>query len=190
MKKIFACLALVFVMLFGIGAPQSAYADFAERPVGFVVIDKSGNVDGSIYKSWRSVVRWAYHFPDYQIVDSGVPQEVVGNVLKDNVKVDKNVLAALAKKSSVDVLVVAKVYNMNDMLYNGFTSPFEDDGPYVLVEIAADLYVYKADGDKFLKKRLRERTIKDLGNYDKPQETIKWKLSDLVNTMEGRELIR
>ena len=48
---------------------------------------------------------------------------------------------------------------------------------------------YKKDGNKFLKKRLRENELKDLGNYDKPAETIKWDLANLVNKMEGRPRI-
>lgn len=170
-------------------APQRAYADFAEKPVGFVVVDKTGGgIDGSVYASWRQVVKWAYHFPDYQITDSALPQETVGAVLRDNVKVDKDVLAALAQKSKVDVLVVAKVYDMDDSIVQSAFN-WHDDSTYVRVVADADLYVYKADGDKFLKSRVRERDLKDLGNYEKPQETIRWALSKLVNTMEGRPII-
>ncbi len=190
MKKIFACLVLLMAVLVGIGTPQNVEAAFAERPVGFVVIDKTGNMNGKIYRSWHNVVKWAYHFPDYKIVDTGKPQEIAVQVLSDNVKVDKNVLAALAEKAKVDVLVAMKVYAMDDFIYSGFSGPFDDGDTYVLVRASADMYVYKKDGDKFLKKRLRERELKDLGNYEKPEEIIKWKLSDLVNTMEGRELIR
>lgn len=189
MKKIFAYVALLLVLLFGIGAPQAAHAEFAEHPVGFVVIDKSGGVDGAVYKEWRTVVKWAYHFPDYQIVDSGEPQEIVSNVLRKNVKVTKELLADLAKESKVDVLVIAKVSRMSDDIVNGGFGLFEEDGPYVMLDLAADLYVYKQDGDKFLKKRLREHQLKDLGNYERPQETIKWALANLVNKMEGRPKI-
>ena len=51
--------------------PGEARAEFPERPVGFVVIDQDGDVNGAVYKSWRQVVKWAYHFPYYQIVDGG-----------------------------------------------------------------------------------------------------------------------
>ncbi|MBQ7883218.1 MAG: hypothetical protein IJ320_02495 [Phascolarctobacterium sp.] len=189
MKKIFAYVTLLLVLFFGIGTSQIAHADFAERPVGFVIVDKSGAVDGAVYKEWRAAVKWAYHFPDYQIVDSGEPQEIVGSVLRKNVKVTKELLANLAQESKVDVLVIAKVYSMSDNIVNGGFGPFDDDGPYVLVDLAADLYVYKKDGDKFLKKRLREHQLKDLGNYDRPQETVKWALANLVNKMEGRPQI-
>ena len=189
MKKIFACLTFLLVLFLGIGAPQVTEAAFPERPVGFVVIDKSGGVDGAVYKEWRTVVRWAYRFPNYKIVDSGVPQEIVGSVLQKNVKVTPELLANLAKESKVDVLVIVKVYAMSDHIVSGSMSPFDDGGPYVLLDLSTDLYVYKKDGDKFLKKRLRERELKDMGNYDKPAETIKWDLANLVNKMEGRPKI-
>ena len=189
MKKIFACLTFLLVLFFGLGAPQKVDAAFAERPVGFVVIDKSGEVDGAVYKEWRTVVRWAYRFPDYKIVDSGEPQEVVGSVLSKNVKVTPELLATLAEESKVDVLVVAKIFDMSEYVVSGGFSAFDDDGPYVRVVLYADLYVYKKDGNKFLKKRLRENELKDMGNYDKPAETVKWDLANLVNKMEGRPKI-
>ena len=51
------------------------------------------------------------------------------------------------------------------------------------------MFVYKKDGDKFLKKKLRERELKEIGTVEHPEETIKWELSKLVNTMEGRPII-
>ena len=86
MKKLFTVLTLLLVMIFGIGAPQTAQAAYDEKPVGFVVIDKSGNLDAHTYKEWRTVTKWAYRFPDYKIVENGVPQEVVGSVLSKKVK--------------------------------------------------------------------------------------------------------
>ena len=188
MKKLFTVLTLLLVMIFGIGAPQTAQAAFDEKPVGFVVIDKSGNLDAATYKEWRTVTKWAYRFPDYKLVENGLPQEVVGIVLSKKVKVDNALLKSLADESKVDVLVIVKVYDMNDTIVSGFSSR-EDDGPFVLVELSADLYVYKKDGGKLLKKRLRERELKDMGNYERPQVTIKWDLANLVNKMEGRPRI-
>ena len=62
MKKLFAVLTLLLVMIFGIGAPQTAQAAFEEKPVGFVVIDKSGNLDMPTYKEWRTVTKWLIVF--------------------------------------------------------------------------------------------------------------------------------
>ena len=51
------------------------------------------------------------------------------------------------------------------------------------------IYLCIKDDDKFLKEKVRERDLRDMGNYQHPEETIKWELSKLVNTMEGRPII-
>ena len=168
--------------------PGEARAEFPERPVGFVVIDQDGDVNGAVYKSWRQVVKWAYHFPYYQIVDGGEPQTMVSEAVRTGAKLDKDSLAALAEKSKMDVLVVARVYELDEYIVTGFT--FRDDGDtYVKTSACVDLFVYKKDGNKFLKKKLRERHLRDIGNVEHPEETIKWELSKIVNTMEGRPII-
>lgn len=81
------------------------------------------------------------------------------------------------------MLVVARIYEMDESLVSGWGFRFDHD-TYVRVVADADLFVYKKDGNKLLKKRVRESGLRDMGNYDKPAETIKWQLSKLVNTME------
>lgn len=190
MSKLLSYLAAVlFLVTSVVTLPQSAFAAFAERPVGFVVMDHTSQVDGAMYKNLRSMVKMPYHFPDYKIIDGGLPQQVVTDVLRDDVRIDKKAMSALAEKSKVDVLVVVRIYSMDERIVNGWAGSWEDNDSYVLVEAIADFYVYKKDGNKFLKKRLRERDIKDMGNYEKPEETIKWALSDIVNDMEGRPRI-
>lgn len=192
MKKIrwllqVCCLA-VFAFLFTAVLPQTARADFAERPVGFVVIDQDGGVDGAVYKEWRQMVKLGYRFPDYQIIDGGEAQKLVSQAVRDGVKLDAASLAALAEKSKMDVLVVAHIYEMDETLVSGWSMRFDND-TYVRVVADADLFVYKKDGNKLLKKRVRESGLRDIGNYDKPAETIKWQLSKLVNTMENKPII-
>ena len=168
--------------------PERAAAEFPERRVGFVVIDQDGDVNGAVYKTWRQVVKWAYHFPYYQIMDGGVPQELVSEAVRTGVKLDKSNLAALAEKSKMDVLVVARIYELDEYMVSSLF--LRDDGDtYVKTAACADLFVYKKDGDKFLKKKLRERHLREIGNVEHPEETIKWELSKIVNTMEGRPII-
>lgn len=168
--------------------PERAAAEFPERPVGFVVIDQDGDVNGAVYKTWRQVVKWAYHFPYYQIMDGGVLQELVSEAVRTGVKLDKSSLAALAEKSKMDVLVVARIYELDEYMVSSLF--LRDDGDtYVKTAACADLFVYKKDGDKFLKKKLRERHLREIGNVEHPEETIKWELSKIVNTMEGRPII-
>ena len=182
------CFLAVFASLFTAVLPQTARADFAERPVGFVVIDQDGGVDGAVYKEWRQMVKLGYRFPDYQIIDGGKAQKLVSQAVRDGVKLDAASLAALAEKSKMDVLVVARIYEMDETLVSGWSMRFDND-TYVRVAASADLFVYKKDGNKFLKKRVRESGLREMGNYDKPAETIKWQLSKLLNTMENKPII-
>lgn len=182
------CFLAVFAFLFTAVLPQTARADFAERPVGFVVIDQDGGVDGAVYKEWRQMVKLGYRFPDYQIIDGGEAQKLVSQAVRDGVKLDAASLAALAEKSKMDVLVVARIYEMDESLVSGWGFRFDHD-TYVRVVADADLFVYKKDGNKFLKKRVRESGLREMGNYEKPAETIKWQLSKLVNTMENKPII-
>lgn len=182
------CFWVVFAFLFTVVLPQTARADFAERPVGFVVIDQDGGVDGAVYKEWRQMVKLGYRFPDYQIIDGGEAQKLVSQAVRDGVKLDAASLAALAEKSKMDVLVVARIYEMDETLVSGWSMRFDND-TYVRVAASADLFVYKKDGNKFLKKRVRESGLREMGNYEKPAETIKWQLSKLVNTMENKPII-
>ena len=182
------CFLLMSVALLATFMPQTARADFAERPVGFVVIDQDGGVDGAVYKEWRQMVKLAYRFPYYQIIDGGEPQMLVSQAVRDGVKLDAASLAALAEKSKMDVLVVARIYEMDESLVSGWGFRFDHD-TYMRVVADADLFVYKKDGNKLLKKRVRESGLCDMGNYDKPAETIKWQLSKLVNTMENKPII-
>lgn len=182
------CFLAVFAFLFTAVLPQTARADFAERPVGFVVIDQDGGVDGAVCKEWRQMVKLGYRFPDYQIIDGGEAQKLVSQAVRDGVKLDAASLAALAEKSKMDVLVVARIYEMDETLVSGWSMRFDND-TYVRVAASADLFVYKKDGNKFLKKRVRESGLREMGNYEKPAETIKWQLSKLVNTMENKPII-
>lgn len=182
------CFLAVFAFLFTAVLPQTARADFAERPVGFVVIDQDGGVDGAVYKEWRQMVKLGYRFPDYQIIDGGEPQMLVSRAVRDGVKLDAASLSALAEKSKMDVLVIARIYEMDETLVSGWSMRFDND-TYVRVAASADLFVYKKDGNKFLKKRVRESGLREIGNYEKPAETIKWQLSKLVNTMENKPII-
>lgn len=182
------CFLLMSVALLATFMPQTARADFAERPVGFVVIDQDGGVDGAVYKEWHQMVKLGYRFPDYQIIDGGEAQKLVSQAVRDGVKLDAASLAALAEKSKMDVLVVARIYEMDESLVSGWGFRFDHD-TYVRVVADADLFVYKKDGNKLLKKRVRESGLREMGNYEKPAETIKWQLSKLVNTMENKPII-
>ena len=53
----------------------------------------------------------------------------------------------------------------------------------------ADMYAYNSDGNKFIRRFLREDNLKPLGLEENPSDTIKWTLGNLLNKMEGKPQI-
>lgn len=189
MKKIFFMLTMLCLLMVGIATP-SAYADFPERPVGLVVLDYGRNIDTAFYKDIKAPVRWAYHFPYYKIVENdAMSDEVARAVNQKGAKVTPELMQALANQNKVDVLVLAQIYETSEVLVPALGGFRCDTEIYTRVTCFADLYCYRVDQNKLLKKRLRERFLSDNNAYEKPQDTVKWQLSKLVNTMEGRPII-
>lgn len=186
MKKLFYILTLVLVMMFGCA---TASAEFPERPVGLVVMDYGRNVDAACYKqNIYAPVRWAYHFPNYKLHDE---EELTKNLSEALINVKKptpELMAQLAEHNKMDVLVVAKIYELSELMVHGGIGFRHDPGIYTRVTCWADLYCYRKDNNKLLTKKLRERFLSE-GGYEKPQDTVKWQLSKLVNTMEDRPII-
>ncbi len=188
MKKIICLLSMLFVLMLGCALP-TAHAEFAERPVGFVVLDYDGNVDTSFYRNIYSPVRWAYHFPYYKIHDEDALRHSVAQALTvKGVKVTPEIMGRLCEENKMDVLVVAKIYAAFERQENpmGIRSQI---GPMTRVVCMADLHCYRKDNNKLLTKYIRENFLDDTNSYDPPREMIKWQMSKLVNTMEGRPII-
>ena len=189
MKKIFYILTALTLLMFG--AFSTAYADFAERPVGLVVLDYGRNVDTAFYKQdIYAPVRWAYHFPYYKIHDNEeMTQAVAAALNQKNVKVTPELMNSLAEQNKMDVLVVAKIYETSEVIVSNMGFRRDDPSYYTRVTCWADLYCYRKDNNKLLQKKLRERFLADNNAYESPRDTVKWQLSKLVNTMEGRPII-
>lgn len=188
MKKIFYALTVICMLMLGMAMP-SAYADFPERPVGFVVLDYGRNVDTAFYKDIKAPVKWAYHFPYYKIVeDDAMTKNVAEAVAGKKNQITPELMNGLAEANKVDVLVLAQIYQTSEEIVPRM---FDRYGPSTVIRVTcfADLYCYRKDNNKLLKKILRDRFVTDNNAYDKPQETVKWQLSKLVNTMEGRPII-
>ena len=81
------------------------------------------------------------------------------------------------------------VHDMYEQMVQGMIWRNEDGSTYVRTVLNADIYVYRKDGDKFSKKRIRENEVKELGNQTAPEETMKWAISKQVNIMENRPVI-
>ncbi|WP_455653421.1 hypothetical protein [Phascolarctobacterium sp.] len=190
MKKInWLLLAVLLVVVAMI--PNTAAA-FADQPAAFIVFDNSGNVSQQVYKMWREPVRWAYHFPDFKLVDTDRPKKVAAeNIFAGQGKrdIDQSVMRKIAEEIPAEAVVLVIVHDMYEQMVQGMFWRNEDSSTYVKTVLNADIYVYRKVGDKFSKKRIRENEIKELGNQTAPEETMKWAISKQVNLMENRPII-
>lgn len=190
MKKINWLLLTVLLVVVAI-VPNTAAA-FADQPAAFVVFDNSGNVTQQVYKMWREPVRWAYHFPDFKLVDTDMPKKVaVENIFTGQGKgvVDQSVMRKIAEEIPAEAVVLVIVHDMYEQIVQGMIWRHEDGSTYVRTVLNADIYVYRKTGDKFSKKRIRENELQELGNQTAPEETMKWAISKQVNLMEDRPVI-
>ena len=78
---------------------------------------------------------------------------------------------------------------MYERIVQGMVWYRDENSTYVRTVLNADIYVYRKDGDRFSKKRIRENELQELGNQNSPEETMKWAISKQVNLMEKRPVI-
>lgn len=181
MKKV---LLLCFcLMIFCVGKVGMA---MEQQTVAFIVQDYTEEMEPADYRSWKQVTRWAYRFPYFEIKE-GEDVEAARQFLSAT-SVDKALLDKALDMLKTEIVVLVRVYDLQEQM--DYRMHSSENGPLVKVSAEADLLVYRRDKDKILVDEVRESGVYDLGNYEKPAETIKWRLCDLVNTMEGRELIR
>lgn len=190
MKKLQWLLIAIFLTVAAI-IPNTAAA-FADQPAAFVVFDNSGNVTQQVYKMWREPVRWAYHFPDFKLLDTDTPKKVAAENIfsgRGKVVIDQSVLRKIADEIPAEAVVLVVVHDMYEQMVQGFMWRNEDGSTYVRTVVKADIYVYRKDGDRFSKKRIRENELREVGNQTSPEETMKWAISKQVNLMENRPII-
>lgn len=170
-------------------APNLASA-FAEQPAAFILFDNTGYVTPKIHKMLREPVRWAYHFPDFALIDTDVPKKVAAeNIFTNNGStIDQSMLRKMAEDIPAEAVVLVMVHRMDQHLVQGFFWRGDHD-TYVRTILDADIYVYRKTGDKFSKKRVRTNDIKELGNASVPEDDLKWAISKQVNLMENRPII-
>lgn len=193
MKKLNIFLVIAFICCAFIGVTPRAFAAFAEQPATLVVFDRSGNVTQSVYRSWREPVRWAYHFPDFKMVDNATAKAVAAEKIftpKGKVKIDAAVMQSIAEEAQLEALVLVMVDDLDSYMVNrffGFRNDFDDT--YIETIANADIYVYRHDGNRFSKKEVYERDIEPMGNQKDPVDIMKWAICKQVNLMEGRPII-
>ncbi len=193
MKKLNIFVVIAFICCAFIGVTPRAFAAFAEQPATLVVFDRSGNVTQSVYRSWREPVRWAYHFPDFKMVDNATAKAVAAEKIftpKGKVKIDAAVMQSIAEEAQLEALVLVMVDDLDSYMVNrffGFRNDFDDT--YIETIANADIYVYRHDGNRFSKKEVYERDVEPMGNQKDPVDIMKWAICKQVNLMEGRPII-
>ena len=139
MKKLNLFFMLAVICLTFTGAAPKAFAAFAEQPATLVVFDRSGNVTQDVYRIWREPVRWAYHFPDFKIVDNAPAKAAAAEKIftpQGKVKIDANVMKSIAEEAQIEALVLVMVDDLDSYMVNrffGFRNDFDDT--YIAVMI-------------------------------------------------------
>ena len=201
MKKLFLLLAMLAVLCSGVagdisplegvpvlGMPKAEA--FETKPVNFVVIDRARSVGKADMRGWIQMVKMDYHVPYYRLSDDNTKANAaVDEMFAKNVKPDREAMAEAAKKAECGALVVLIVRNMDEYMVHSH-SPFDFDmETYVRTVAYADMYAYNSNGNKFIRRFLRESNLKPLGQEEHPSDTIKWTLGNLLNKMEGKPQI-
>ena len=199
MKKLFMFLTLLVALCGGLAGDVSAlgagsffgiskaYA-FETKPVNFVVIDRTGSVSNADMRGWIQMVKMDYHVPYYRLMDDNTKADAaVSEMFAKNPKPDKEAMKAAAEQAGCGALVVMVVHRMDSYMVHSF-SPFEDE-TYVRTIAFADMFAYNSDGNKFIRRFLRESDLQPMGLGENPSDTIKWTLGNLLNKMEGKPQI-
>ena len=201
MKKLFLLLAMLAVLCTGLTGELSGWEAvpfigmsrahaFETKPVNFVVIDRTGNVGPADMKGWIQMVKMDYHVPYYRLMDDNTKAEAaVREMFAKNAKPDKEAMKAAAEQAGCGALVVMVVHRMDSYIVTAH-SPFDFDmETYVRTFAYADMFAYNSDGNKFIRRFLREADMQPLGLAEEPSDTIKWTLGNLLNKMEGKPQI-
>ena len=191
-KKFLFSLFLVLLTVIGMSGRSEAAFEF--KPVAFVVIDYSQNAGQEDFLSWREQVRQAYHVPYYEIIKSPEPTDKTLKIIQESglstSKLDKQTLQKIAANIPAKVVVILSVNRMEERLIHSWGYFWHDQGDLLQqVIVSADMYIYKEENDKMLKKKLRYYETEDIPVSTPASDVIKYELRKLVNNMEGREQI-
>ena len=199
MKKLFLFLTVIVALCSGVagdisaleGLPfpgvSKAYA-FETKPVNFVVIDRTGRVSRADMRGWIQMVKMDYHVPYYRLIDDNTKADAaVNEMFAKSPKPNKEAMKAAAEQAGCGALVVMVVHRMDSYIVRSF-GPFDDE-TYIRTHAFADMYAYNSDGNKFIRRFLREADLKPLGLEENPSDIIKWTLGNLLNKMEGKPQI-
>jgi hypothetical protein len=199
MRRLFLLLAMLAALCSGVAGDGSAleavpffgmpkaYA-FETKPVNFVVIDRTRSVSNADMRGWIQMVKMDYHIPYYRLMDDNTKANAaVNEMFAKNPKPDKEAMKAAAEQAGCGALVVMVVHRMDSYMVHSF-GPFDSE-IYVRTFAFADMFAYNSDGNKFIRRFLRESDFTPLGTQEEPSDTIKWTLGNLLNKMEGKPQI-
>jgi len=182
MKKIILLCCLLMAFMAG-----TCFA-LEEKPAQFVVLDRTGQMTKSEYRGFYQMVKMNYHFPYYKIQeDNSAAVEAVKNMLAEYSRPAKAELKKAAEDCGATALVVLVLHRMDQYMISSW-NPWEHE-TYVRTNAYADMYAYNADGDKYIRKFMRESDVQPMGLAEDPAVTIKWKFGNMLNQMEGRPQI-
>jgi len=201
MKRLFLLLVMLVALCSGVAGDISALEAvpfigmpkahaFETKPVNFVVIDRTRSVTNADMRGWIQMVKMDYHVPYYRLMDDNTKANAaVNEMFAKNPKPDKEAMKAAAEQAGCGALVVMVVHRMDSYMVTAH-SPFDFDmETYVRTFAYADMFAYNSDGNKFIRRFLREADMKPLGLEENPSDTIKWTLGNLLNKMEGKPQI-
>lgn len=187
----------LFLMVPAEAAEQNPAADpLARKTIAFVVYDHTGEATPSMKEVWKRQVRQAYprakfsFLPDAQAVEGA--NEVLTQFGGDGYPIEKEVMDKIADKTGATVVSLLVVRAMDEFYIQPmFLGGWDDDGPDMLLRVisGADMYIYRKDTGKYMKKKLRKIETTDVALAVHPEREIQYALSNLAMTMEGKDLI-
>ena len=187
----------LFLMVPAEAAEQNPAADpLARKTIAFVVYDHTGEATPSMKEVWKRQVRQAYprakfaFLPDAQAAEGA--NEALTQFGGDGYPIEKEVMDKIADKTGATVVSLLVVRDMEEYYIQPmFLGGWDDDGPDMLLRVisGADMYIYRKDTGKYMKKKLRKIETTDVALAVHPEKEIQYALSNLAMTMEGKDLI-
>ena len=187
----------LFLMVPAEAAEQNPAADpLARKTIAFVVYDHTGEATPSMKEVWKRQVRQAYPWAKFAFLPDAQAAEGANEVLTqfggDGYPIEKEVMDKIADKTGATVVSLLVVRDMEEYYIQPmFLGGWDDDGPDMLLRVisGADMYIYRKDTGKYMKKKLRKIETTDVALAVHPEKEIQYALSNLAMTMEGKDLI-
>ena len=187
----------LFLMVPAEAAEQNPAADpLARKTIAFVVYDHTGEATPSMKEVWKRQVRQAYPRAKFAFLPDAQAAEGANVALTqfggDGYPIEKEVMDKIADKTGATVVSLLVVRDMEEYYIQPmFLGGWDDDGPDMLLRVisGADMYIYRKDTGKYMKKKLRKIETTDVALAVHPEKEIQYALSNLAMTMEGKDLI-